>query len=458
VILFIDEMHMVLGTGKTEGAMDAANLLKPMLARGELRCIGATTLDEYRKYIEKDAAFERRLQPVHVAEPSVPDSISILRGLKEKYEAHHGVRIQDNALVAAATLAHRYITNRFLPDKAIDLVDEACANKRVQLDSQPEAIDQLERRKLQLQIEATALSKEKDAASAQRLKAVQEELAAIEEELLPLRARFESERSRLGEMRELKDRLEAIKVKIANAERRRDLELVADLKYNVVPELEQRLVQATQRSKAMAEETDGLLSEVVTQQDITEVVGRWTGIPVSRLSQTERERLLHLSERLHRRVVGQNEAVDAVAEAILRSRAGLGRPHQPTGSFLFLGPTGVGKTEMARTLCQELYDDDQHMVRIDMSEVCSPPCTSLWRSTHSCAVHGAARGCATDRRAARLRRPRGGRAADGGCAAAPVQRVAVRRSGEGAPAGDELAAAGAGRRPADRRARSYGRL
>lgn len=366
VILFIDEIHLVLGAGKAEGAMDAANLLKPMLARGELRCIGATTLGEYRKHVEKDPAFERRFQQVYVGEPTVEDTVSILRGLKERYEAHHGVRIADAALVTSAALAHRYITQRFLPDKAIDLVDEACANVRVQLDSQPEAIDQLQRRKLQLEVEATALEKEKDALSQERLKAVRDEISSIDEQLKPLQTKFELEQGRLQELRALQDKLKAVKIKIDNAERQRDLQLVADLRYNVLPDIEARLQAMTNKKDEMAE--NRMLTEVVGPEQITEIVSRWTGIPVSKLDRSERERLLQLSSRLHQRVVGQDEAVDAVAEAILRTRAGMGRPNQPTGSFLFLGPTGVGKTELAKALAEELFDDDQHIVRIDMSE------------------------------------------------------------------------------------------
>eukprot|EP00698_Gefionella_okellyi_P002925 TRINITY_DN12771_c0_g1_i1.p1 TRINITY_DN12771_c0_g1~~TRINITY_DN12771_c0_g1_i1.p1 ORF type:complete len:872 (+),score=235.69 TRINITY_DN12771_c0_g1_i1:62-2677(+) len=364
VILFIDEIHLVLGAGKTDGAMDAANLLKPMLARGELRCIGATTLNEYRKHVEKDPAFERRFQQVYVGEPTVEDTVSILRGLKDRYEQHHGVRIADAALVSAAQLAHRYITQRFLPDKAIDLVDEACANTRVQLDSQPEIIDQLQRRHLQLEVEATALEKEKDEASRQRLLAVRAELAQIDEQLKPLVAKFEHERQRLNELRLLQDKLKALKVKIERAERERQLDVAADLKYNALPDVEARLKRMTEEKQAAS----AMLTEVVAAEQITEVVSRWTGIPVSKLDRSERDRLLALKDRLHKRVVGQDDAVDAVSEAIIRTRAGLGREHQPTGSFLFLGPTGVGKTELAKALAEELFDDDTHIVRIDMSE------------------------------------------------------------------------------------------
>jgi len=374
IILFIDEIHLVLGAGKTDGAMDAANLLKPMLARGELRCIGATTLDEYRKYVEKDPAFERRFQQVFVKEPSVEDTISILRGLKEKYENHHGVVIQDSALVTAAQLADRYITTRFLPDKAIDLMDEACASTRVQLDSQPEVIDQLERRKLQLEVEATALAKEKDKASKDRLDKVKEELAHIDDELRPLRLRYEQERGRVNELSNLKKKRDLLNQKIAEAERMRDLAKVADLRYGAIPDLEKQIQtlekqeEEEKQSRRGASSSDKLISEVVGPDQIAEVVARWTGIPVSKLNQSEKDKLLHLQDRLHSRVVGQDEAVDAVAEAVLRSRAGLSRPNQPTGSFLFLGPTGVGKTELAKALAYELFDDESNIVRMDMSE------------------------------------------------------------------------------------------
>jgi ATP-dependent Clp protease ATP-binding subunit ClpB len=369
IILFIDEIHLVLGAGKTEGSMDAANLLKPMLARGELRCIGATTLKEYQKYVEKDAAFERRFQQVYVGEPSVLDTISILRGLKDKYESHHGVRITDSALVAAAQLASRYITNRFMPDKAIDLIDEACANTRVQLDSQPEIIDQLQRRKLQLDVEATALEKEKDAQSKARLQKVKDELSKIKDELQPLIARYQEEKKSVDELRNLKQKLSDMKQAIIEAERRYDLARVADLRYGAVPELEKRIHDLTEQKRRESEGGESkLLSEVVTSEQIAEVVARWTGIPVTKLSQTETERLLSLGAHLHKRVIGQDEAVDAVADAVLRSRAGMSRPNQPTGSFLFLGPTGTGKTELAKALAYELFDDEKHIIRLDMSE------------------------------------------------------------------------------------------
>lgn len=368
IILFIDEIHLVLGAGKGEGAMDAANLLKPMLARGELRCIGATTLEEYRKHVEKDAAFERRFQPVYVGEPTVLDTISILRGLKERYEMHHGVRITDSALVLAAQLAHRYIQGRFLPDKAIDLVDEACANTRVQLDSQPEVIDALQRKHLRLEIEATALAKEHDTSSQQRLLKVREELAKIDEELKPLIAMHQKERGRLDEQRQLSQKLEELRIKATDAERRHDLALAADLRYFAIPEVQRRIEELNNKSQEEQEHGKSLLTKVIAEDQIAEVVSRWTGIPVSKLNETETQRLLTLADRLRQRVVGQDGAVEATAEAILRSRSGLGKRNQPIGSFLFLGPTGVGKTELAKAIASELFDDDRHMVRIDMSE------------------------------------------------------------------------------------------
>lgn len=364
VILFIDEIHLVLGAGRTEGSMDAANLFKPMLARGQLRCIGATTLEEYRKYVEKDAAFERRFQQVYVAEPSVPDTISILRGLKEKYEGHHGVRIQDRALVVAAQLSSRYISGRHLPDKAIDLVDEACANVRVQLDSQPEEIDSLERKRMQLEVELHALEKEKDKASKARLAEVVKELDDLRDKLQPLLMKYKKEKERIDEIRRLKQKREEIHFSIQEAERRYDLARVADLRYGALEEVE----AAIARLEGSTTDENLMLTETVGPEHIAEVVSRWTGIPVTRLGQNEKERLIGLADRLHHRVVGQDQAVNAVAEAVLRSRAGLGRPQQPTGSFLFLGPTGVGKTELAKTLAEQLFDNENQLVRIDMSE------------------------------------------------------------------------------------------
>ncbi|KAK0592410.1 hypothetical protein LWI29_018637 [Acer saccharum] len=346
VILFIDEIHLVLGAGRTEGSMDAANLLKPMLARGQLRCIGATTLEEYRKYIEKDAAFERRFQQVYVAEPSVPDTISILRGLKERYEGHHGVRIQDRAIVVAAQLSARYITGRHLPDKAIDLVDEACANVRVQLD-----------------IELHALEKEKDKASKARLVEVRKELDDLRDKLQPLMMKYRKEKERIDELRRLKQKREELLIAADEAERRYDLARAADLRYGAIQEVESAIAQLEGNT-----DENLMLTETVGPEQIAEVVSRWTGIPVTRLGQNDKERLIGLAERLHKRVVGQDEAVNAVSEAVLRSRAGLGRQQQPTGSFLFLGPTGVGKTELAKALAEQLFDDENLLVRIDMSE------------------------------------------------------------------------------------------
>ncbi len=375
VILFIDEIHIVLGAGATSGAMDAANLLKPMLARGELRCIGATTLDEYRKHIEKDPAFERRFQQVMVSEPSVEDTISILRGLRERYETHHGVRIKDVALVVAAQLANRYITTRFLPDKAIDLIDEACASTRVQLDSRPAVIDELERRKLQLEVEETALAQEKDDASKVRLSIVREEISKVNEQLAPLVLQFENEHRRVKELAALKQKLEETHTKVQKAEREKDLARAADLKYYAVPELEhkiaaleQALEQESKERESEGKRDDRLVTEVVGPEEVAKIVSRWTGIPVNKLSQTERDRLLVLGEHLHKRVIGQDDAVTAVANAVLRSRAGLARKNQPCGSFLLLGPTGCGKTELCKALAEELFDDEKRMVRLDMSE------------------------------------------------------------------------------------------
>jgi len=372
VILFVDEMHMLLGAGKTEGSMDAANLLKPALARGELRCIGATTLDEYRKHVEKDAAFERRFQQVNVLEPTVPDCISILRGIKEKYETFHGVQITDDAIVSASKLANRYITERFLPDKAIDLLDEACAHIRVQLDSQPEQIDMLERKQLQFEIEAKALEREKNPASKERLKAVNNELENIRNELLPLRARYEAERGRVDELQRLNLKMEELTRKMERAERSRDFAKAADYKYGALPELKSQIEKIIAEDRIRKEKRreqghDDLLSEIVDTEQIAEVVSRWTGIPVTRLSTTESDRLLNLETEMKQMVVGQNRAVQAVSEAILRNRSGLSRPNQPS-SFLFLGPTGIGKTQLAKTLAKMLFDDENLMVRIDMSE------------------------------------------------------------------------------------------
>ncbi|KAK2948919.1 putative Chaperone protein ClpB1 [Blattamonas nauphoetae] len=367
IILFIDEMHLLLGAGSAEGSADAANLLKPALARGELRCIGATTDEEYKKYIGSDSALERRFQPIRVCEPSVQDSISIMRGLKERYELFHGVHIQDGAVVAAVELSNRYITQRFLPDKAIDVIDEACSSVRVQLDSQPQEIDRLERKILQLQVEKTALEKEKDKDSKQRLRKIEDELKELNNELTPLKEAFDKDREIINELNSMLKKRDAIKVKLEQAERKRDLATTADLRYGALPDIEQR-IDTLQRKKDEQETSKQMLCEEITADTVRGVVSRWTGIPIERLSQTERDRLLTLEDRLHERVIGQNEAVRAVANAILRSRAGLTRSTQPTGSFLFLGPSGVGKTELAKALSCELFDSEKAMVRLDMSE------------------------------------------------------------------------------------------
>ncbi len=366
IILFIDELHTIVGAGKAEGAIDAGNMLKPMLARGELRCIGATTLDEYRKHIEKDPALERRFQPVLVDEPTVEDTISILRGLKERYEVHHGVRIQDNALVAAATLSHRYITDRFLPDKAIDLIDEACAMIRTEIDSMPTELDEVTRRIMQLEIEEAALKKEKDPASRERLDALRRELADLRAKADAMRAQWENEKEAIKAVQHLREEIERTRHEIAVAERNYDLEKAAELKHGRLPELERQL----REKEAELERLGGtrLLREEVTDEEIAEIVSRWTGIPVSRLMEGEREKLLRLDEVLHRRVVGQDEAVRLVADAVLRARAGIKDPRRPIGSFIFLGPTGVGKTELAKALAEALFDTEENIVRIDMSE------------------------------------------------------------------------------------------
>ena len=367
IILFIDELHTIVGAGKADGAMDAGNLLKPMLARGELHCIGATTLDEYRKYIEKDAALERRFQSVMVEEPSLEDTISILRGLKERYELHHGVKIRDAALVAAATLSNKYITERFLPDKAIDLVDEACAMIRTEIDSLPSELDDISRHIMQLEIEEAALKKEEDAISKAHLEEVQKELAEQRDQFNAMKARWEAEKEAIGKVSSLREEIERVNAEIEKAERTYDLNRAAELKYGELPKLKQEL----EKEEAIAEESRGensLLRDKVTEEEIARIVGRWTGIPVAKLMEGEREKLLHLEDVLHERVIGQDEAVKKVAEAILRSRAGIQDPNRPLGSFLFLGPTGVGKTELAKALAQALFDDEKNMVRIDMSE------------------------------------------------------------------------------------------
>ena len=367
IILFIDEIHTVVGAGKAEGAMDAGNILKPMLARGELHTIGATTLDEYRKYIEKDAALERRFQPVYVEEPSVEDTISILRGLKERYEAHHGVRIQDAAIIAAATLSHRYIPDRRLPDKAIDLIDEAAARLRLEIDSKPAELDEIDRRIMQLEIEREALKKEKDRASKERLKKIEQELADLREKSNALRARWEQEKSIIEEIQRLQQAMEDLKVKIEQAERQGDLETAARLRYGETLELQRKLEEAQARLKQVQGD-EPLLRLEVGPEEIAKVVSEWTGIPVAKLMESEREKLLRMEEELHKRVVGQEEAVRAVANAVRRARAGLQDPNRPIGSFLFLGPTGVGKTELARALAEFLFDTEEAMIRIDMSE------------------------------------------------------------------------------------------
>lgn len=367
IITFIDEMHTIVGAGAAEGAMDASNMLKPMLARGELRMIGATTLDEYRKHIEKDAALERRFQPVFVEPPSVEDTIGILRGLKERYEIHHGVRITDSAIVAAAVLSDRYITGRFLPDKAIDLIDEAASRLRIEIDSMPEEIDELERRIKQLEIERAALQKESDPASLERLESLEEELANLQEESAALKAHWQQEKEAIDKIRALKSRIEEVRTEVERAERDGDLQRAAELRYGELPKLESDLVQR-QEELAELQQDMRMLKEEVDEEDVAEVVSRWTGVPVSRLMEGEVEKLIHLEEHLHKRVVGQDEAVRAVANAIRRSRAGLADPNRPIGSFIFLGPTGVGKTELARALAEFLFDDERAMVRIDMSE------------------------------------------------------------------------------------------
>ena len=364
ILLFIDELHTVVGAGKTDGAMDAGNLLKPMLARGELHCIGATTLDEYRKYIEKDAALARRFQPVMVDEPTVEDTISILRGLKERFEIFHGVRIHDDALVAAATLSNRYITDRFLPDKAIDLVDEAAAMIRTEIDSMPSEMDALNRRILQLEVEEKALSKEKDNVSRARLETIRKQLADDKEQFAAMKTKWDDEKQAIHAEKDLKEKIDAMKAEIDSATNNGDFEKAARLRYGELPGLEKEL----EKAKAHSAGSDAILQDEVTEEQINEIVSRWTGIPVARLKEGEREKILHLPDDLHKRVVGQDEAVKKVSEAILRSRAGISDPARPIGSFLFLGPTGVGKTELAKSLAENLFDDEKNIVRIDMSE------------------------------------------------------------------------------------------
>ena len=366
IILFIDELHTIVGAGKTDGAMDAGNLLKPMLARGELHCIGATTLDEYRQYIEKDPALERRFQPVQVDEPTVEDTISILRGLKERYEVFHGVKISDNALIAAATLSDRYITDRFLPDKAIDLVDEACAMIKTEMDSMPSEMDDLAHRITQLQIEQVSLKKETDALSQSRLRDLEKELAELQDKFRSMKAKWENEKNAIGKVQTLREQIEQTNAAIEKAQREYDLNKAAELKYGKLPELQKQL--EAEEKLANEKKEDSLLRDRVTDEEIARIVARWTGIPVEKLVEGEREKLLHLDDVLHKRVIGQDEAVTKVSEAILRSRAGIANPNRPIGSFLFLGPTGVGKTELAKALAQALFDDERNMVRIDMTE------------------------------------------------------------------------------------------
>ncbi|MDO8730522.1 MAG: AAA family ATPase [Candidatus Omnitrophota bacterium] len=372
IILFIDEMHLIVGAGKAEGAMDAGNLLKPMLARGELHCIGATTLEEYRKNIEKDAALERRFQPVRVNPPSIEDTISILRGLKERYEVHHGVRITDAALVAAAVLSNRYIADRFLPDKAIDLMDEAAAALKTEMDSMPVELDEMLRRVMQLEIERQALKKEKDPASLARLERIEKDLAELKSQADQVKARWEKEKSAVQKLRQLREKIEQAKQGISQAERAYDLDKAAQLKYGTLHALEKELAEEEKKTAQRGPKGARLIKEEVGEEEIAKVVSRWTGVPVSKLLEAETEKLLHLEEELHRRVVGQEEAVTAVAEAVIRARSGLKDPNRPIGSFLFMGPTGVGKTELARALAEALLDDERAVIRLDMSEYQEP--------------------------------------------------------------------------------------
>ena len=366
IILFIDELHTIVGAGKSEGAMDAGNLLKPMLARGELHCIGATTLNEYKQYIEKDAALERRFQPVMVAEPTVEDTIAILRGLKERYEVYHGVKIQDQAIIAAATLSNRYITDRFLPDKAIDLIDEACAMIRTEIDSMPTELDVIRRKIIQHEIEEAALKKENDKISAEHLQEIQKELAEMRDEFNALKAKWENEKNSIDKVQQIKSQIEKTNAEIEMAERKYDLNKAAELKYGKLPQLQKELKAAEEESGE--ENKSSLLRNKVTEEEIAKIIERWTGIPVAKLVEGEREKLIHMDDILHKRVVGQDEAVTKVSEAILRSRAGIQNPNRPIGSFMFLGPTGVGKTELAKALAESLFDDEKNIIRIDMTE------------------------------------------------------------------------------------------
>ena len=440
ILLFVDELHTVVGAGAAEGAMDAGNMLKPMLARGELHLIGATTLDEYRKRIEKDAALERRFQPVMVDEPSVEDAVSILRGLRERLEVFHGVKIADSALVTAVTLSHRYISDRFLPDKAIDLVDEACAMIRTEIDSMPAELDELTRRVMRLEIEEAALAKEDDQASKTRLADLRKELADLRAQADALRAQWEAERQALRRVQALREEMEQVRRDAEQAERDYDLTKTAELRLGRLPEL-QRRVEAEEERLAAKQGGARLLRETVTSDEIAMIVSRWTSIPVSRLQEGEREKVLRLDQILHERIVGQDEAVQLVADAIIRARSGIKDPRRPIGSFIFLGPTGVGKTELAKTLAAALFDTEENMIRIDMTRVPGAP----YRQPPG-------------RRAARVRGLRGGRAVDGGGPPQAVLGGAVRRGGEGPRGCLQHAAAGAGRRAAHRRAGPHGRL
>ncbi|MBC1626341.1 ATP-dependent chaperone ClpB [Listeria welshimeri] len=368
ILLFIDEIHTIVGAGKTDGAMDAGNMLKPMLARGELHCIGATTLDEYRQYIEKDAALERRFQKVLVPEPTVEDTVSILRGLKERFEIHHGVNIHDNALVAAASLSNRYITDRFLPDKAIDLVDEACATIRVEIDSMPSELDEVTRKVMQLEIEEAALKEEKDPASERRLEMLQRELADYKEEANKMKSKWEAEKSEISKIREVREQIDHLRHELEEAENNYDLNKAAELRHGKIPAVEKELLALETENREKTAQEDRILQEEVTENEIAEIVGRWTGIPVTKLVEGEREKLLKLADVLHQKVIGQDDAVQLVSDAVLRARAGIKDPKRPIGSFIFLGPTGVGKTELAKALAYNMFDSEDHMIRIDMSE------------------------------------------------------------------------------------------
>ncbi len=435
IILFIDEMHTLVGAGKADGAMDASNLLKPALARGELHCVGATTLDEYRKHVEKDAALARRFQPVFVSQPTVEDTISILRGLKDRYEAHHGVRITDSAIIAAATLSDRYIADRFLPDKAIDLIDEAAARQRMQVDSKPEELDELDRRIMQLKIEQEALKKETDAASKDRLKKLAGELADLQEKSDALTARWKAEKDKLGQAAKLKEELDAARNALAQAQRKGDYAEAGRLTYDTIPTLEKKLQEAESQDNSV------LVDEAVTASHVAQVVSRWTGIPVDKMLEGEREKLLKMEEEIMRRVVGQREAVHAVSTAVRRARAGLQDPNRPIGSFMFLGPTGVGKTELTKALAAFLFDDESAMVRIDMSE---------YMEKHSVArLIGAPPGYVGYEE---------GGALDRGGAAQALSGRAVRRDRESASGRVQRAPAGARRRTADRRPGAHGRF